>query len=93
MKSKIFLFALILFPTLVSLNQMPKRKKLVDDFNRRIDQAVVDNDFKSLKEWYADDFVFTHGSGHIDSRKLVERHRNKLPKIKIPLSPARLDES
>lgn len=37
--------------------------------NQRIDQAVVDRDTVWLKGVYGDDFVFSHGSGRVDSRE------------------------
>lgn len=69
LKLKILLLAILLLPVCGFSQSTAETEKFVDDFNRRIDQAVVDNDLKSLKEWYADDFVFTHGSGHVDSKE------------------------
>jgi ketosteroid isomerase-like protein len=43
--------------------------KTIDDLNRKIDQAVVAKDIKFLSQHYGDDFVFTHGTGLIDSKK------------------------
>lgn len=43
-------------------------KPWLDDLNRAIDQAVIRKDMKLLQEAYAPDFVFTHGTGHIDSK-------------------------
>lgn len=42
--------------------------KTVDDLNRAIDRAVVSKDFKVLQQHYGNDFVFTHGTGLIDSK-------------------------
>ncbi len=36
--------------------------------NRQIDEAVVSKDLSHLKAWYADDFVFTHGTGLVDNK-------------------------
>jgi ketosteroid isomerase-like protein len=44
-------------------------KKLVDDLNRKIDRAVVAKDFQTLEKHYGNDFVFTHGTGLVDSKK------------------------
>ena len=44
-------------------------KNFVDDLNRRIDRAVVSRDFVLLSQWYSDDFVFTHGTGVVDSKE------------------------
>ncbi len=43
--------------------------RLVDDINRKIDRAVVAKDIKTLEQHYSEDFVFTHGTGLIDSKK------------------------
>src|SRR5688572_25831888 len=42
--------------------------KQIDDLNRTIDQAVVKLDLATLEKHYGDDFVFTHGTGHVDSK-------------------------
>ncbi len=36
--------------------------------NQDIDQAVVSKDIKFLSDHYADDYVFTHGTGLVDSK-------------------------
>jgi len=36
--------------------------------NQDIDNAVVKQDSLSLKKWYADDFVFSHGSGKVEGK-------------------------
>lgn len=41
----------------------------VDEINQLIDNAVVAKDIEKLKKYYADDFVFTHGTGLIDSKE------------------------
>ena len=43
-------------------------EKLVDETNRKIDKAVVAKDMEFLKKHYGEDFVFTHGTGLIDSK-------------------------
>lgn len=37
--------------------------------NQAVDSAVTMKDFTFLQRHYADDFVFTHGTGHVDSKK------------------------
>src|SRR5690606_32115448 len=44
--------------------------RLVEDVNQRIDRAVVAKDMKFLSAHYGDDFVFTHGTGLVDSKKI-----------------------
>lgn len=41
---------------------------LIDETNRKIDRAVVSKDMKFLDQHYGQDFVFTHGTGLIDSK-------------------------
>jgi ketosteroid isomerase-like protein len=43
--------------------------KLIDDTNRKIDRAVVSKDINFLEQHYGEDFVFTHATGLIDSKK------------------------
>ena len=44
-------------------------KREVDSVNRMIDRAVVIKNMLFLEQHYAPDFVFTHGTGLIDSKK------------------------
>jgi len=37
--------------------------------NRQIDAAVVQKDGAKLRQWYADDFVFTHGTGLVEGKE------------------------
>jgi len=43
-------------------------KNLIDSINRVIDRAVVQKQIVLLQKLYADDFVFTHGTGLVDSK-------------------------
>jgi ketosteroid isomerase-like protein len=43
--------------------------KKIDDLNRGLDKAVVNRDIATLQKGYADDFVFTHGTGLVDSKE------------------------
>src|SRR5215204_2557014 len=43
--------------------------KELDELNKSIDRAVVKKDFETLQKLYADDFVFTHATGHVDSKE------------------------
>jgi len=44
-------------------------KALIDETNRKIDRAVVAKDIQFLEQSYGEDFVFTHGTGLVDSKK------------------------
>ena len=44
-------------------------QKAVADANARIDHAVVAKDADVLGKCYAEDFVFTHGTGHVDDKR------------------------
>ena len=52
---------------------------LINDTNRKIDRAVVAKDIKFLEQHYGEDFVFTHATGLVDSKKswLESIQRNK----------------
>jgi ketosteroid isomerase-like protein len=40
----------------------------IEAVNRRIEEAVVSKDFASLDALYAEDFVFTHGTGLVQTK-------------------------
>lgn len=44
-------------------------QKFIDSVNRVIDRSVVQKKVALLQKYYADDFVFTHGTGLVDSKK------------------------
>lgn len=48
--------------------------KSVDEVNRALDRAVVQKDIVMLNKHYGEDFVFTHGTGQIDSKKTWVNH-------------------
>lgn len=48
--------------------QTTEVQKAVDNINRSIDEAVVKKDVNKLKQVYADDFVFTHGTGYVEGK-------------------------
>jgi ketosteroid isomerase-like protein len=53
--------------------------KTIDELNRSIDMAVVKKDMATLKKHYADDFVFTHGTGDIDSKESWIKNIQNMP--------------
>lgn len=46
----------------------PALKNELDTLNRQIDHWVVQKNIGQLEKHYADDFVFTHGTGQVDSK-------------------------
>jgi ketosteroid isomerase-like protein len=48
--------------------QFSETQKTIDNINRSIDDAVVKKDIAKLNQLYADDFVFTHGTGHVEGK-------------------------
>lgn len=67
------LFLLVFFfSNVLMLHAQPQSeaalKSLVDSINRMIDHAVVQKKISLLETLYADDFVFTHGTGLVDSK-------------------------
>lgn len=59
-------FVLAAFISQVAFAQTPDAAVL--EANARIDAGVVKKDINSLEKLYADDFVFTHGTGLVDSK-------------------------
>jgi ketosteroid isomerase-like protein len=55
--------------TFVEAQQADGTASKVDDLNRALDRAVVKKDLPFLEKHYGDDFVFTHGTGHVDSKE------------------------
>lgn len=55
--------------TFVKAQQTEGTASKVDDLNRALDRAVVKKDLPLLEKHYGDDFVFTHGTGHVDSKE------------------------
>jgi ketosteroid isomerase-like protein len=67
--------ALILF--LISAGSMfgqDKEGQTVLEVNRQIDEGVVKKDIALLNKLYGDDFIFTHGTGHVDSKESWVKH-------------------
>lgn len=64
-KTLFFKFALLL---MVKSALAQKTDTDVLTANAQIDAGVVKKDMKALEKLYADDFVFTHGSGLVDSK-------------------------
>ncbi len=44
------------------------QRHLVDSINRLLDHAVVNKQIATLNKHYAEDFVFTHSTGLVDSK-------------------------
>ena len=75
MKQAIAVFLFVLTTTFGFSQQLEKE---LDDLNRKIDQAVVDKNIEFMKKHYADDFVFTHFTGLIDSKESWIRNIEKM---------------
>ncbi|HEX6224720.1 MAG TPA: nuclear transport factor 2 family protein [Chryseolinea sp.] len=73
------LWQLPLFVNAQSSPQDSALINLINDTNRKIDRAVVAKDIKFLEQHYGEDFVFTHATGLVDSKKswLESIQRNK----------------
>jgi ketosteroid isomerase-like protein len=77
---KLFLSILITLVHCVNVDAQPDEQtsKTIDELNRVIDQAVVKRDIATLKRYYGEDFVFTHGTGLIDSKESWIKNIEKL---------------
>jgi len=71
--NSVLIFIFLLLWQFESAGQLPAADsaiiKTVDDLNRKIDHAVVSKNVQFLEKHYGEDFVFTHGTGLIDSKK------------------------
>jgi ketosteroid isomerase-like protein len=74
---------LIVFHAVVSIQATAQTKeeiiRTIDDLNRMIDRAVVKKDIAILQKHYGDDFVFTHGTGDIDSKESWIKNIQNMP--------------
>ncbi|MCG2616902.1 nuclear transport factor 2 family protein [Terrimonas sp. NA20] len=64
-------FPLIVFFILINTLTVSAQRDSLDlvELNQRIDDLVVKQDVKSLEDLYADDFVFSHGSGKVEGKE------------------------
>jgi ketosteroid isomerase-like protein len=51
------------------------------EINQMIDRAVVKRDITTLEKYYGEDFVFTHGTGQVDSKESWIKSIKKLSDI------------
>lgn len=64
-----YLLYLLVFSTSSILFAQENTQKTIEELNQRIDNAVIKKDVDQLRKLYADDFVFTHGTGVVDSKE------------------------
>ena len=69
MKSFQLFFFLLLSVNIQAQSDSTKTKHLIDSINRRLDRSVVIKDLDFMQKHYAVDFIFTHATGKIDSKK------------------------
>ena len=69
MKSFLLFFFLSISVNILAQTDSIKTKNLIDSINRGLDRAVVNKDLAFMQKHYADDFIFTHATGKIDSKK------------------------
>lgn len=62
------LFSLV-FGICATLFAQGSTQSTIEELNQRIDNAVIKKDLVQLRKFYADDFVFTHGTGVVDSKE------------------------
>jgi ketosteroid isomerase-like protein len=63
------LVLLVSAPFTVRTQPKPDRSQEVLTANRLADEGVMAKDIPSLQKIYADDFVFTHGTGLVDGKE------------------------
>lgn len=64
-----YLLFLLVCGTYTTLFAQGSTQKTIEELNQTIDNAVIKKDFVQLRKLYADDFVFTHGTGVVDSKE------------------------
>jgi ketosteroid isomerase-like protein len=64
----LWIFAFVLFVNAVAYPQSVPAEKAVTNTNELVDQSLVARDVHALKLIYAEDFVFTHGTGTVDDK-------------------------
>lgn len=52
-----------------SMLAQQRAERTIEELNQQIDNAVIKKDLAQLQQLYADDFVFTHGTGVVDSKE------------------------
>ena len=68
----IFLCSLLFFffaPNTYAVSRDSSIQRTVDSINRLLDHSVVKKNAQVLEKHYANDFVFTHGTGLVDSKQ------------------------
>lgn len=70
MKKFLFLFFIIITGNAAILAQPGDslKNEIVSVLNQKIDNLVVEKNTGELSELYANDFVFSHGSGRVDNK-------------------------
>ncbi|HMR92851.1 MAG TPA: nuclear transport factor 2 family protein [Chitinophagaceae bacterium] len=68
MKAIILTATLVIFSLSLAARQGSDSLLLVQ-LNQQIDQEVVEKNIAALQERYAHDFVFTHGTGHVEGKE------------------------
>ena len=69
MKTRCLILCLLIAAVAPAQPGKPTVAKTIDDLNRAIDRAVVNRDLTTLQKHYGEDFVFTHGTGNVDSKE------------------------
>jgi ketosteroid isomerase-like protein len=65
--ASILITFLFICNTIVQAQQNTVQKTL-NEINRTLDNAVVQKDIDYLQKYYAEDFVFTHGTGYVEGK-------------------------
>jgi ketosteroid isomerase-like protein len=72
MITKYLALVILLITSFTAAAQRPTNvavKRGIDSVNRLLDHAVVSKNIAVLQKHYGDDFVFTHGTGQVDSKR------------------------
>jgi hypothetical protein len=69
MKRILLLLFVLILPLFFLNAQTPADSSYLITLNQQIDNYVVQRDSAALEKIYASDFVFSHGSGRVDSKQ------------------------
>ena len=70
MKKGLFFFVLLIIAASITAQPVSDSDSaFLINLNQQIDTKVVAQDSTGLKDLYADDFVFSHGSGRVDNKQ------------------------
>lgn len=66
--NKYFIVVALMLLQNIGQSQTASDSSYITQLNQQIDNAVVQQNINDLNKWYAEDFVFSHGSGKVEGK-------------------------